>query len=293
MNSNPTTPNILFNIMSLSFGDQGQASFHQSSNIPLSNLPPELRIPFNSIGIFSDILNSNFQQTNTGNFQDILDQLFQQHQPRATPTSSKALQKLPEIIIEEKHLAQKLECTICKDSFSLGDQTIQLPCEHLYHSECIQPWLAQNNTCPVCRYELPVDDAELESRRKERMAQRNVLEDFLWERTPDEILESTPVPLISQEDLLKQNEMKSEDESSSTSSQSGRCDLKENSSECLLLKEPVFCSLTCGHNLHMECLETALQSSGQLENQNIHSLQKFICPVCKTNTSIVKDFDVD
>jgi hypothetical protein len=47
------------------------------------------------------------------------------------------------------------ECGICFETFQLGENFRRLPCSetvnHLYHNECIDPWLGENNTCPLCR----------------------------------------------------------------------------------------------------------------------------------------------
>ncbi|KMZ66230.1 hypothetical protein ZOSMA_2G02400 [Zostera marina] len=46
-------------------------------------------------------------------------------------------------------------CAICKDEFELRTKVKSLPCKHIYHGCCIQKWLSQNNSCPICRAQLP------------------------------------------------------------------------------------------------------------------------------------------
>nr|DBA16098.1 TPA: hypothetical protein GDO54_003528 [Pyxicephalus adspersus] len=36
-----------------------------------------------------------------------------------------------------------------------GDQTEQLSCSHLFHQACINTWLRQSRTCPLCRTSVP------------------------------------------------------------------------------------------------------------------------------------------
>ncbi|KAA1109698.1 hypothetical protein PGTUg99_031851 [Puccinia graminis f. sp. tritici] len=55
---------------------------------------------------------------------------------------------------------EALKCLVCQDDLSQVDQPIlQLPCHptHIFHRDCIQPWLESHSTCPTCRatIELP------------------------------------------------------------------------------------------------------------------------------------------
>lgn len=59
-------------------------------------------------------------------------------------------------------------CAVCKDEILVEEKVMELPCRHLYHGECIVPWLSIRNTCPVCRFELPTDDVDYE-RSKNRV----------------------------------------------------------------------------------------------------------------------------
>lgn len=45
-----------------------------------------------------------------------------------------------------------LKCSICTDDFFKGVRIRSLPCGHLFHPECIDPWLLERAiTCPMCR----------------------------------------------------------------------------------------------------------------------------------------------
>jgi hypothetical protein len=46
-------------------------------------------------------------------------------------------------------------CCICINDIALKQRAVLLPCGHLLHWKCGEIWLKKNNTCPLCRFELP------------------------------------------------------------------------------------------------------------------------------------------
>lgn len=76
------------------------------------------------------------------------------------PASKAAIESMPTIEIQEIHISTESHCAVCKDPFDLGTEAKEMPCKHIYHSDCILPWLALRNSCPVCRHELPPDNQD-------------------------------------------------------------------------------------------------------------------------------------
>ncbi|KAL0435274.1 UNVERIFIED_CONTAM: E3 ubiquitin-protein ligase RZF1 [Sesamum radiatum] len=77
----------------------------------------------------------------------------ERHGPPPAPRS--AIDALPTIRISRSHLNTDAHCPVCQEIFQLGSEARKMPCDHIYHSECIVTWLAEHNSCPVCRSELP------------------------------------------------------------------------------------------------------------------------------------------
>ncbi|XP_030458406.1 probable E3 ubiquitin-protein ligase RHC1A isoform X2 [Syzygium oleosum] len=71
------------------------------------------------------------------------------------PAPQSAIAALPTVKITQTHLRADSECPICKEEFELQAEAKMMPCHHIYHPDCIVPWLARHNSCPVCRFEMP------------------------------------------------------------------------------------------------------------------------------------------
>lgn len=80
------------------------------------------------------------------------------------PASKAAIESMATIEITEAEVEAETHCAVCKEAFELGTEAREMPCKHLYHSDCILPWLSMRNSCPVCRHELPSDQNPPETR---------------------------------------------------------------------------------------------------------------------------------
>jgi hypothetical protein len=45
-------------------------------------------------------------------------------------------------------------CTICLAEFVQTDKVLKLECDHMFHSQCLLPWLSRQRSCPLCRYRI-------------------------------------------------------------------------------------------------------------------------------------------
>ena len=64
--------------------------------------------------------------------------------------------KLAEVTLTAEDVADEPECVICNDEFAEGETLIELGCKHRYHRACISEWLELNNSCPCCRWQIPL-----------------------------------------------------------------------------------------------------------------------------------------
>ncbi|XP_024987872.1 E3 ubiquitin-protein ligase EL5-like [Cynara cardunculus var. scolymus] len=52
---------------------------------------------------------------------------------------------------------EEVECAVCLSKIEDDDETRELRCDHLFHKNCLDSWLAhRHTTCPLCRDNLVV-----------------------------------------------------------------------------------------------------------------------------------------
>ncbi|GAA5923763.1 hypothetical protein JCM3775_000498 [Rhodotorula graminis] len=115
----------------------------------------------NGAGGFALPANMGDYALGEGGFQQILNDLMEQAAGRAgpQPAPDDMIAKLPRVKVTQEllDLDSITTCAVCQDEWALDETAIPLPCKpssHLYHEDCIVPWLKTSGTCPTCRFAL-------------------------------------------------------------------------------------------------------------------------------------------
>ncbi|KAJ3692168.1 hypothetical protein LUZ60_012518 [Juncus effusus] len=65
---------------------------------------------------------------------------------------SRSLDALPVITYQKTDPEKNNECSICISALEDGESVREMPvCKHLFHKDCIDRWLQNHVTCPICR----------------------------------------------------------------------------------------------------------------------------------------------
>ncbi|CAF2050859.1 BnaA09g45710D [Brassica napus] len=82
-----------------------------------------------------------------------------------SPASKSSVESMPRVVIGgDKEAGGGGGCSICLEEWSGGDVAAEMPCKHEFHSKCVEEWLGRHATCPLCRYEMPVEEVEEETK---------------------------------------------------------------------------------------------------------------------------------
>ncbi|XP_041926908.1 RING-H2 finger protein ATL81-like [Alosa sapidissima] len=61
---------------------------------------------------------------------------------------------LPTMIFNPENANEQSDCRICLSNYVEGEELTILPCSHNFHSNCVNQWLLQSPTCPMCRTQM-------------------------------------------------------------------------------------------------------------------------------------------
>ena len=116
---------------------------------------------------FSLLINNLMSNGGGNSMNNILQRSLNDTGDYTKPTSKSFIDKLEIHIITDDEEKMNTMCSICQDTMKTGNKSYKLPCPDNSHYFCIGdnpdecdgllPWLKENNTCPICRYELPLE----------------------------------------------------------------------------------------------------------------------------------------
>ncbi|XP_035020765.2 E3 ubiquitin-protein ligase RNF128a isoform X2 [Hippoglossus stenolepis] len=70
---------------------------------------------------------------------------------------------------DEETTSDSHMCAVCIESYRAGDVVTVLTCGHIFHKPCIEPWLLERRTCPMCKCDI-LKALGIEEERKESIS---------------------------------------------------------------------------------------------------------------------------
>lgn len=116
---------------------------------------------------FQNNYSSNFRSNLENDVFNFLMDIIQGHrfesvEKKHPPTKLSVLNNLKKFDLNETYCKKNEKgeiefpnCCICISDIVFKQKAVLLPCGHILHWKCGQLWLKKNNTCPLCRFELP------------------------------------------------------------------------------------------------------------------------------------------
>jgi len=68
--------------------------------------------------------------------------------------AKRALAIIPIITISKDEDEDEDHCPVCLDVYKIGEAMRILPCSHRFHKACIDQWLLDKRTCPMCKMDI-------------------------------------------------------------------------------------------------------------------------------------------
>uniref|UniRef100_A0AAY4ERN0 RING-type domain-containing protein n=1 Tax=Denticeps clupeoides TaxID=299321 RepID=A0AAY4ERN0_9TELE len=82
---------------------------------------------------------------------------FRCEQTHLKSVAQKAIQKLKVRTLkrgDEEVGSEAHSCAVCIEGYKEGEVVTVLTCSHFFHKSCIEPWLLEHRTCPMCKSDI-------------------------------------------------------------------------------------------------------------------------------------------
>ena len=102
----------------------------------------------NYINRISALNNSSSDNSNNNSFSDNQENKSSKDLDNFSNNPNYAISKIKD---PKKLSENKKKCLICLEKFRKGEESIILPCIHMFHSTCIKKWMKIKDFCPLCK----------------------------------------------------------------------------------------------------------------------------------------------
>nr|XP_022320865.1 RING finger protein 150-like [Crassostrea virginica] len=76
---------------------------------------------------------------------------------RLASAAKKAIAKIPQRTLKlgDRELDPEFDqCAVCIEGYKTSDVVRTLPCKHIFHKSCVDPWLLDQRSCPMCKLDI-------------------------------------------------------------------------------------------------------------------------------------------
>jgi hypothetical protein len=110
---------------------------------------------FNQYNLFTLNNNNIFPENNLNYSNSYINYYNINHEDVKIVLNEEQFNNIESLLYKDLNIVESMQCLICTEEFVESDNIKKIKCNHLFHCECIKPWLCEeSNKCPVCRIDI-------------------------------------------------------------------------------------------------------------------------------------------
>ena len=110
---------------------------------------------FNQYNLFTLNNNNIFPENNLNYPNSYINYYNINHEDVKIVLNEEQFNNIESLLYKDLNIVESMECLICTEEFVESDNIKKIKCNHVFHCECIKPWLCEeSNKCPVCRIDI-------------------------------------------------------------------------------------------------------------------------------------------